>query len=237
VPEGGTKAGRNRQRNKTQKPKNYLNMKKGIILAGCIAALTASSQAAIVINEIYGGGGNTGAPFNRDFVELFNNGLLAENLAGLQLQYASATGTTFTTFATLPAFTLSAGESFVVTVGPNPTATTPGADVPNVGFSGSTGTNLGAGAGKVQLLAVSVEGTPGAVLDLVGYGTTANSFEGAGPAPAPSNTLSINRVAGVDSNNNAVDFVTAAPSPVPEPSVAIALIGGAGMLLGLRRRR
>src|SRR5262245_28757160 len=47
----------------------------------------------LVISQVYGGGGNSGAPFNADFVELFNRGSASRSLDGLSVQYASATGT------------------------------------------------------------------------------------------------------------------------------------------------
>src|SRR6266498_848541 len=47
----------------------------------------------IVISQVYGGGGNSGAPFNADFIELFNRGSTAQSVAGWSVQYASATGT------------------------------------------------------------------------------------------------------------------------------------------------
>ena len=59
-----------------------------------VAAL-ASSEAQVVISQIYGGGGNTGALFRNDFVELFNGGTNTTDLAGWSVQYASAAGTTW----------------------------------------------------------------------------------------------------------------------------------------------
>ena len=47
------------------------------------------------------------------------------------------------------------------------------------------------------------------IVDLVGFGTTANFFEGTGPAPAPSNANSIKRNSFIDGNNNATDFTAA----------------------------
>src|SRR5215471_17205091 len=55
------------------------------------AALAVSS--GIVISQVYGGGGNSGAQFQNDFVELFNRGSAPVSVAGWSLQYASATGT------------------------------------------------------------------------------------------------------------------------------------------------
>src|SRR5437867_4533373 len=47
----------------------------------------------IVIGQVYGGGGNSGATFSNDFVEIFNRGSSAVSLSGKSIQYASATGT------------------------------------------------------------------------------------------------------------------------------------------------
>ena len=209
---------------------------KTLMAASLVALGTASaSNAAIVISEVYGGGGKSGAPLNRDFVELFNNGTGTENIGDLLVQYSSATGTTFSTFATLPADTMLGAQSYYV-IGVGPTSGTVGSSFTS-DFSGSTGTNVSATAGKVQLLS----GTT--VLDLVGFGATANAFE-TSPAPAGSNTTSIQRTAAglLDTQNNSVDFTSLlAPTPgtgpvaVPEPaSLGLLAIGG---LAALRRRR
>ena len=47
----------------------------------------------IVISQVYGGGGNSGAPFTNDYVELFNRGTSTVSLNGWSVQYTSATGT------------------------------------------------------------------------------------------------------------------------------------------------
>src|ERR1700730_12294321 len=49
----------------------------------------------IVISQIYGGGGNTGATLKNDFIELFNRGSSAVSVTGRSVQYASAAGTTW----------------------------------------------------------------------------------------------------------------------------------------------
>lgn len=50
------------------------------------------------------------------------------------------------------------------------------------------------------------------VVDFVGAGS-ANAYEGSGPAPAPSNTTAIVRPNLLDTDDNSVDFETAAPNP------------------------
>jgi hypothetical protein len=53
------------------------------------------------------------------------------------------------------------------------------------------------------------------IIDLVGYGASANCFEGTGPTAAPGNATSIQRKSNgcVDSHDNATDFVAASPNP------------------------
>src|SRR5205814_578464 len=53
------------------------------------------------------------------------------------------------------------------------------------------------------------------IIDFVGFGTTANCFEGAGPTPAPSNTTAVLRGSGgcTETDNNSTDFATGAPNP------------------------
>ncbi len=55
------------------------------------------SQDKVVISQIYGGGGNSGAPLRNDFIEIFNAGSTPVNLAGWSVQYASATASTWST--------------------------------------------------------------------------------------------------------------------------------------------
>jgi predicted extracellular nuclease len=50
--------------------------------------------APIVVSQVYGGGGNAGAPYNRDFIELLNRTDAAIDLTGWSVQYASAAGST-----------------------------------------------------------------------------------------------------------------------------------------------
>src|SRR5215213_9130738 len=74
-----------------------------------------SAEAAspdIVISQVYGGGGNSGATIKNDFVELFNRGTTAVNLSGWSVQYASSAGTTWA--ATPLGGTLAPGKYYLV---------------------------------------------------------------------------------------------------------------------------
>src|SRR5207249_585645 len=57
--------------------------------------LIVTAPLQIVISQIYGGGGNSGATYKNDFIELFNRGAAPVNVTGWSVQYASATGTTW----------------------------------------------------------------------------------------------------------------------------------------------
>ena len=176
-------------------------------LAGVL--LSSSAHADVVISQVYGGGGNSGATLKSDFIELHNNGTAAVNLAGWSVQYAAATGTSWQT--TPLSGSIAAGGYYLIKQadGTGGTVALPTAD--------ATGTIAMAGANaKVALVngTSALSGTcPTAAVDWVGIGT-ANCAEGT-VAPAMSNTLAIVRADNgcTDSNNNAADFSTAAPAP------------------------
>jgi hypothetical protein len=200
-----------------------------------VGGVARTSQAAVIINEVYGGGAstNTTTSYQQDFVELYNNGTSAVDITGYTLQYGSATGafptTTASNSVTFPSFSLPAGGYFLVAGASN---TTPGAALPTP--DATSGIQAAATAGKLQLL-----DSTGAQVDLVGYGTTANLFEGSAAATSPSITTSISRTGGIDTNQNSLDFTAGAPTPtasgVPEPtSLGLAV---AGALMICRRRR
>ena len=44
------------------------------LVAAAPTAQAVDISSPVVISEVYGGGGNTGAPFTNDFIELYNNG-------------------------------------------------------------------------------------------------------------------------------------------------------------------
>ena len=48
-----------------------------LLAANCLPALAGSST--LVISQVYGGGGNAGATYKNDFVEVFNRGTTSVN--------------------------------------------------------------------------------------------------------------------------------------------------------------
>ncbi|MEK6279606.1 MAG: lamin tail domain-containing protein [Acidobacteriota bacterium] len=168
----------------------------------------------LVISQFYGGGGNTGASFTHDFIEIFNRGTTTVNLSGWSVQYVSATGTGTWSVTNLSG-TIRPGQYYLVQEGSSGANGNP---LPTPDATGSIA--MAAGLGKIALVSVSsalAGGCPSSsnISDLAGYGATANCFEGAGPAPTPSATTADFRKAGgcTDINNNAADFLSTAPNP------------------------
>src|SRR6476660_8366148 len=83
-------------------------------LAGVSPAEANTAGPGLVINEVYGGGGNSGATLKNDFVELRNTTSHPISLGGLSLQYRSggATGPTGASgIDPLPSVDLPAGDT------------------------------------------------------------------------------------------------------------------------------
>ena len=191
------------------------------LVAGLVIGVPTTAQAvvtpsaAVVIDEVYGAGGNAGAVVNRDFIELYNTGATTVSLTGWAVQYKSATGTTW-------ARTLLSGSipaHGFLTIGEGNGGTN-GAALPSVNISGTI--SMGATSGTVALTSTTTTltctlatcATTPSVIDLVGYGATSTTHAGASPAPAPSTTLSVART-GWHKNtaNNAADFFAETPTP------------------------
>ena len=175
------------------------------IAAGCVSVITPSARAAadgsnVVINEVYGGGGNSGSVFSNDFVELYNPTNAPIDVTGWvidQRSKANSTGNTFTLSGTIPA-----GGYYLVqgAAGSTPSEALPTPDATS---------KLGFAAADAVAVLFDASGTQ---VDLVGWGAATN-FEGA-PAKTTSNATSIQRnQPGADTDNNAADFSVAAPTP------------------------
>ena len=63
-----------------------------LAVAGAFVAPSARGASPdVLVSQVFAGGGNAGAPYSNDFVELFNRGSTAVDVSGWSLQYASAT--------------------------------------------------------------------------------------------------------------------------------------------------
>ncbi|WP_208295646.1 ExeM/NucH family extracellular endonuclease [Fibrivirga algicola] len=183
-------------------------------VGGTVSAVVSQTGAAVVISQVYGGGGNSGATYRNDFIELYNRSSSPVSLAGWSVQYASATGSSWQ--VTNLNGTIQPGGYYLIQEAGSTSTTFTSLPTPdatgNIPMSGT--------AGKVALVNVTtaLSGTcpmGASIIDFVGFGTTANCFEGTGPTAAPSNTLAVLRKLGgqTDTDNNAQDFATGAPTP------------------------
>ena len=204
-----------------------------LVLTACVTADRALAPAAprrsvgpnnqaagVVVSQVYGGGGNSGAPLRNDFIELYNAADTAVSVAGWSVQYTSATGTTWQVTALPSGASIPARSFYLVQEAAGSNGSAPALPTPD-----AVGTiPMSSSAGKVALVsnATALTGAcpiPGAaVLDFVGYGSTANCAEGGRPAPTLSNTTADVRstVGGgglQDSDVNGDDFTALAPNP------------------------
>lgn len=172
------------------------------LVSTCVVVPQAGAAvdgSTAVISEVYGGGGNKGAAFTHDFIELYNPTDSAIDLSGWSVEYFSSSGNSggkHDLSGSIPA-----GGYFLIEEGgggegdPLPTPDGEG----TLSMSGSKG--------SVKLYDAS-----GAEVDLVGYG--AASLSEGSPTSSLSNTTSAQRDdAGTDTDDNAADFSTAAPTP------------------------
>ncbi|MGI8416665.1 MAG: ExeM/NucH family extracellular endonuclease [Nakamurella sp.] len=189
----------------------------GAMLAVPTAASAVDVGSPVVVNEVYGGGGNSGAQYKSDFIELFNSGTAAVDLGSYSVQYSSATGTSWTNKTDLTG-SIPAGGYYLVaeSAGNGGSVDLPAPDVTgDIGISGTAGKVALVNTQTALTCATHCASATG-VVDFVGYGTTANDFAGTGPAPAPSNTNSDSRSAAhANTGNNSADFSTGTPSPTP----------------------
>src|SRR5262249_5833463 len=134
------------------------------------------------------------------------------NLTGWSIQYASAASGSWQ--ITPLSGSLAPGQYYLIQEDSGAT----GSPLPTPDATGTVA--MSSTAGKVALVhttsALSRTSPVGAsVIASVGYGSTGNCFEGAGPTAAPSSTTAILRASQgcTDTTNNAADFATSTPTP------------------------
>jgi hypothetical protein len=191
-----------------------------LLLAALLLAPAAAPAGAstVVIGELYAGGGNSGATYANDYVELFNRSSSAVSVTGWTVQYASAASSSWD--ATPLTGSIPAGGHYLVKLA---SAAAVGAALPAADATGTT--NLAASGGKVALVTVATDlvcttacSAAANVADFVGYGS-ANDSEGA-TAGAMTNTTALTRAAGgcTDADDNSADFASATPAPLNSSS-------------------
>ncbi len=205
-----------------------------VVFAFLLALMPGQVQQAsaispdIVISQVYGGGGNTGATYTNDFIELFNRGTSSVSLAGWSVQYASATGTgnfgaNSGQLTELPNIALAPGQYLLIQ---ETSSGAVGASLPTPDVTDLTPINMSGTAGKVAVVNSTASlGCNGGsapcspaqlaqIVDLVGYGG-ANFFEGSAAAPTLSNTTAAFRATNgcSETDENGNDFSAGTPNP------------------------
>lgn len=179
----------------------------------------------VIISEVYGGGGNSGATLKNDFIELYNTTSSEVNISGWSVQYFSATGTTLsapTNKFVLPEGSRIPGKShFLIQAAAGTGGTedlvSPDA-VSEIAAAGS--------AGKVILYTSDVDNTitdinsitgHAAFKDYVPYGTTTTPVWGAAMSAGTANATSASRklISGSYSYSQNIghDFEVVTPTP------------------------
>jgi hypothetical protein len=182
-----------------------------------LASAAFASSPTIVISEVYAAGGNAGALYVNDYVELFNRGGTSVDVSSWSVQYATSAGNTWS--VTPLTGSIAPGRHLLVQLGPTGRV---GSPLPAPDVTGTT--NLAASGGKIALVhdsaAILCGASPGSCLgaatlqDLVGYGS-ATDYEGTAAAPALDATTAAVRAGGgcTDTDSNTADFAGAAPAP------------------------
>jgi len=180
----------------------------------------------LVVSQIYGGGGNSGAAYQNDFVEIFNRGskTVDFSVTPYSVQYASATGSfSAANTVNLTAGTLPPGRYFLIKLNSaGATGQTFSAEVTNPAI------NMSASDGKVALVfgttvATTTSGCPAGVTlaDLLGYGS-ANCAETTATAALSATKVDLRKASGcTDTGNNSTDFSVSTvngASPLPRNS-------------------
>lgn len=185
-----------------------------LAIAACLPAAAASN--ALVISQVYGGGGNSGAPYKNDFIEIFNSGTTPIDVSAYSVQYASSTGTSWQ--VTRLTGVIAAGHYYLVQESAGTGGTT---DLPTPDATGSI--NLSATSGQVALVAstTALSGAcPTGTVDYVNFGSAA-ACATVPPTGNLSNTTAALRAENgcVDTDNNSTDFIVGAPNPRNSSSV------------------
>jgi hypothetical protein len=180
----------------------------------------------VIITEVYGGGGNSGATLKNDFIELYNTTEESINLGGWSLQYYPATGTGTATVANtfvFPASKFIPGKTHLLVqaaAGTGGTEDLPAPDaISTIALSGT--------AGKVILYSTSLLQTINSsdltsitgnafYKDYVPFGTTAVPVMGSATANLSNTTSASRKFSGasyVYTQNTGNDFEVVTPNP------------------------
>ncbi|MFJ9762055.1 endonuclease/exonuclease/phosphatase family protein [Streptomyces sp. NPDC101149] len=190
-------------------------------LTGSLIALPFTAQAApssnAAISEVYGGGGNSGASYTNDFIELGNAATAPFDLSGWSVQYLPGSPSATSKWQVTPLDgAIPAAGTYLVQEAKGSAGDTP---LPSPDATGTI--SMSATSGTVALVHSTTALTcltaadcaaDGTIKDLVGFGT-AVVREGS-PATGAGNTTSVSRNATyTDTDDNSADLTGSAPNP------------------------
>ena len=175
----------------------------------------SAGNASIVISQLYGAGGNPGALYNADYVELHNTSNTTQTISNYSIQYASATATgTWSGRSKLPTLSIPAGGYYLIQMS---TVGAVGVALPTPDYVASPTISMSQTNGRVALVsdtvALSACPTTSNIVDLVGYGTSVCSETAAVPALDTIHAGFRNNKGCDDTNNNLADFTINTPLP------------------------
>ncbi|MBX3131878.1 MAG: lamin tail domain-containing protein [Gemmatimonadaceae bacterium] len=153
--------------------------------------VASTATPPVVISQLYGAGGNSGAVLTHDYVELFNPGSEPVQMTNWSLQYGSSSGTTWNNRVNFSG-TIAAGGYFLVQLA---SGGSNGVPLPTADASGTT-INMAAGAGKIVLVSNQTQlpgvacPTENGIVDQVSFGSTnCNAAWGSSPAASTTNAV------------------------------------------------
>ncbi|HEX7655106.1 MAG TPA: lamin tail domain-containing protein, partial [Verrucomicrobiae bacterium] len=177
--------------------------------------IATNAVSPVSISQVFGGGGLSGAPYQNDFVELYNHSGSTVDMSTWSLQYASSAGTSWSMLNL--SGSIAPGHYFLIQLSGGST----GSALPTPDLTSSS-INLSSTKGKVALVSAQTVISAGTsspiglstLQDFVGYGS-ADAYEGSGPAPTVSATVADLRAAAgaQDTDDNAADFTAGTPNP------------------------
>jgi hypothetical protein len=169
----------------------------------------SAGNSKVVISQVYGGGGNDGSGYNGDYAEIFNRSGLPVSLDGWSFQSARVSDQGFDSRIAYLSGTINPGEYRLIVTNQ---LSQVGAALPSADFTPTPAFGMESSFGRVALVSstnlLHQDYTRADVVDLVGYGVLAQSFEGVAPTGALSDVLVAVRKEGgcLDTDQNAVDF-------------------------------
>lgn len=156
----------------------------------------------VLITQLYGGGGNTGATYKSDFIELYNTTNTDINIGGYSLYYSAATSSATNLKYDIPLNSIIKANSYFLIKGGDGTGTQPAW---NITFDATCTLNMSGSAGKVILLKSNTAftlSTPPTIdeiinhvdfIDYVPFGTTAIPVWGTAMSANTASTTSARR--------------------------------------------